>query len=214
MRVNGILCLAAAMMATLAPAAGAARTDTNTKIETRVVKKPIPFAVEYEFSRTVGAGRLSTAREGKSGQLIETYEVTIKNGKPVSKKLISKEREEPVSKLVLMGQAGYKTSRSRFIRSKVLTMHASAYDASPQTLPGSSGRTASGHKAVYGVVAVDPRVIPLGTLLYIEGYGFALASDTGGAIKGNRIDLCMNSRSQALKFGRRSVKVHVLGKPK
>jgi 3D (Asp-Asp-Asp) domain-containing protein len=86
-------------------------------------------------------------------------------------------------------------------------MSASAYDPNPR---GGTGRTSLGHRAKFGHVAVDPKVIPLGSLLYIEGYGFALASDTGGAIKGNRIDLCYNSRAQAFQFGRRKVKVHVL----
>ena len=54
-------------------------------------------------------------------------------------------------------------------------------------------RTATGLPATYGAVAVDPRVIPLGTKMYIEGYGYAFACDTGGAIKGNRVDLAMDS---------------------
>jgi 3D (Asp-Asp-Asp) domain-containing protein len=53
-------------------------------------------------------------------------------------------------------------------------------------------------------------VIKLGTYVYVEGYGFAIAADTGGAIKGNRIDLCFNSRREALNFGRKTVKVHIL----
>jgi 3D (Asp-Asp-Asp) domain-containing protein len=65
-------------------------------------------------------------------------------------------------------------------------------------------------RATYGLVAVDPRVIPLGTHLYVEGYGFALAADTGGAIKGNRIDLCYDSVAFANRFGRKKVRVHVL----
>jgi 3D (Asp-Asp-Asp) domain-containing protein len=101
-------------------------------------------------------------------------------------------------------------SRSSFARSKSMIMSATGYDTSPQTLPGSNGRTATGMVARYGVVAVDPRVIPLGTYVYVEGYGFAIASDTGGAIKGNRIDLCFNSRRESLAWGRRRVTVHIL----
>ena len=67
-----------------------------------------------------------------------------------------------------------------------------------------------GTRLRYGVVAVDPRVIPLGTKLYIEGYGYAVAEDTGGAIKGNRIDLCYTDRAKAEAFGRRNVKVYIL----
>ena len=214
MGVRRIACLAAAMMAMLMSVSGTAQTNTAQETETteiRVESKPIPFKVTYEFSRTVGQGRLSTARQGAPGELIKTYTVTFKNGKPVSKSLISTERREPVNHLVYMGRTGFETSRHSFTRKKVLTMSASAYDPSPQTIPGTTGRTANGMQAGYGVVAVDPRVIKLGTLVYVEGYGFAIAADTGGAIKGNRIDLCYEHRSTALKFGRRKVKVHILG---
>ena len=57
---------------------------------------------------------------------------------------------------------------------------------------------------------MDPRYIPLGTRLYIEGYGHAVAGDTGSAIKGNRIDLGQDTRYSAEKVGRRSVVVHIL----
>ena len=72
------------------------------------------------------------------------------------------------------------------------------------------GTTASGMAAAVGRVAVDPRVIPLGTRLYIEGYGYAVAADTGGAIKGNRIDLFFETYDEAISFGRRKVTVYVL----
>jgi 3D (Asp-Asp-Asp) domain-containing protein len=65
-------------------------------------------------------------------------------------------------------------------------------------------------RAGYGVVAVDPRHIPLGSRLYIEGYGFAIAGDTGGAIKGHRIDLGYGNYRAARSFGRKKVTVHVL----
>ena len=89
----------------------------------------------------------------------------------------------------------------------VMTMEATAY------LPGDGdgyGITATGIRATYGVAAVDPAVIPLGSRLYIPGYGEAIAADTGGAIYGYRIDLCMESYSEAMNFGRRDVTVYVL----
>ncbi len=88
-----------------------------------------------------------------------------------------------------------------------LTMEASAY------LPGDGngdGVTALGIPATYGVAAVDPRVIPLGTRLYVEGYGEAIAADTGGAIRGSKIDLCMEDYNEAMSFGRRDVTVYIL----
>jgi 3D (Asp-Asp-Asp) domain-containing protein len=93
-------------------------------------------------------------------------------------------------------------------------MEATAYDPSPRTIgPGATGRTKNGMIARFGVVAVDPKVIPLGTLLFVEGYGFAIAADIGGGIRGKEIDLCFNERSTALAFGRRMVRVHVFGRP-
>jgi 3D (Asp-Asp-Asp) domain-containing protein len=73
-----------------------------------------------------------------------------------------------------------------------------------------NGITFTGHKVRHGVVAVDPKVIPLGSKLYIEGYGYAEALDTGGAIKGYRIDLFMESKKEALQWGRKKVKVTIL----
>lgn len=88
-----------------------------------------------------------------------------------------------------------------------LHMIATAYTAGCY---GCSGYTALGIRAGHGIVAVDPRVIPLGTRLYIPGYGPAIAGDTGGAIRGNRIDLGFESNSDARRFGRRLVDVYVL----
>ena len=88
-------------------------------------------------------------------------------------------------------------------------MDATAYDCSPRS-NGGYAETASGTRLRHGVVAVDPDVIPLGSVLYIEGYGMAVASDTGGSIHGHRIDLCFDSRSKVNEFGRQRVTVHVL----
>ena len=90
---------------------------------------------------------------------------------------------------------------------QVLGMEATAY---LPTDGSGAGITAMGIPATYGVVAVDPDVIPLGTKVYIPGYGEALAADTGGAIYGYKIDLCMEDYWQAMDFGRRNVTVFVL----
>ena len=99
------------------------------------------------------------------------------------------------------------TSYGNLAYVEAIDMEATAY------LPadgGGSGLTAMGIPATYGIVAVDPYVIPLGTRVYIPGYGEALAADTGGAIYGNRIDLCMESYGEAMNFGRRIVTVFIL----
>ena len=97
--------------------------------------------------------------------------------------------------------------RTAYIGASAMNMIATAYTAG---CDGCSGITAIGRPAGHGIVAVDPRVIPLGTRLYIPGYGFALAGDTGGAIRGNRIDLGFNSLRDAIEFGRREVTVYRL----
>ena len=94
---------------------------------------------------------------------------------------------------------------------KTLTMNATAYcETGSKTATGVwPTRNSNG----VSTVAVDPNVIPLGTKLYIEGYGYAIAADTGGAIKGNKIDLYMNSNSECINFGRPNVTVHIVSYP-
>lgn len=95
--------------------------------------------------------------------------------------------------------------------SKEITVKATAYTASCE---GCSGITATGINLNANpnakVISVDPSVIPLGSKVYIEGYGEAVAGDTGGAIKGNRIDVYMPSESQAVQFGAKEVTVKIL----
>ena len=71
-------------------------------------------------------------------------------------------------------------------------------------------RTATGRIPRRGIVAVDPRVIPLHTRLYVEGYGYAQAEDTGGAIKGNRIDVFIPSLREARQWGRKRVRIIII----
>ncbi len=102
-----------------------------------------------------------------------------------------------------------------YIYLKKLSMTATAYNSGPKSTgkkPGQKGYglTYSGIPAGPGIVAVDPKVIPLGTRLYIEGYGFALAADTGSSIKGNKIDVYIEDANEIKKFGRRTVEVYVL----
>lgn len=94
---------------------------------------------------------------------------------------------------------------------KEIVVSASAFTA---TCNGCSGVTSTGinlkRNPDVKVIAVDPKVIPLGTKVYVEGYGYAVAGDTGSAIKGNKIDVFFSSKSEAYKWGRKSVKVKIL----
>lgn len=186
------------------------KTDPANKRVVQTVVKTIPSEIKYEFSRTVGPGRLVKVQDGEPGKLVKFIQISYQNGKPVRSQVLKVDRTEPKPTIFHMGKSSVATSRGSFTRGKVVTMSASAYDPSAGRGRYATGITASGMKAQYGVVAVDPRVIPLGTRVFVEGYGFAIAADTGGAIKGNKIDLCYPTRRECMQFGRRKVKVHIL----
>lgn len=103
------------------------------------------------------------------------------------------------------------TDQSSDAEGRTLSVNATAYTAE---CTGCSGITATGvnlnNDRNAKVIAVDPNVIPLGSKVHIEGYGTYTAADTGGAINGNRIDIHMPTRGQALDFGRRSLEVTIL----
>jgi 3D (Asp-Asp-Asp) domain-containing protein len=107
----------------------------------------------------------------------------------------------------LAGIAGRGMAKTMRLADAALKMIATAYTAA---CSGCSGTTASGRPAGRGIVAVDPHMIPLGTHLFIPGYGHAYAGDTGGSIRGNRIDLGFDSHRDAMSFGRRQIVVYIL----
>lgn len=90
---------------------------------------------------------------------------------------------------------------------RVISVEATAYSAEE---PGLSNRTASGTYVRYGVIAVDPSVIPLGTRVYIPGYGEAIAEDVGGGIIGNKIDVAFDTYQEAISFGRQFIEIYIL----
>lgn len=108
--------------------------------------------------------------------------------------------------LLYLGRASsaeFNPSRS----SRSMSMNASAYSAYD---PGNSNYTFGGSLLRKGLVAVDPKVIPLGTRLFIPGYGYAVADDIGGAIKGNKIDLAFDTHGEAIQFGRQKITIYIL----
>jgi len=177
---------------------------------------PIPFRTLLRMSHDVAPGATSIDRHGMPGTMTKTYNVTYKNGVPVRYDLLSQAvTVEPKDSIVLCGiraVARALPSRSAdYNRVRELDMRAtgySPYEGSPV------GRCKNGMRAGYGIVAVDPRYIPLGSRLYIEGYGYALAGDIGSAIRGNRIDLGHNTYREAEHVGRRTVHVYVLSAPR
>ncbi len=210
MRKFMIVCVLFAVTTVISPMAAFAKAQDEVKTETVVNEKAIPYEVKYVFSRDLGPGRVKKVTDGVEGKIVWTLTKFVQDGK-VIKEERSEERIEPKDAVFQMGRSGFaKTSRGSFTRGRVIKMVSTAY---LPTDGGGHGITASGRRAEYGVVAVDPRVIPLGSLVFVEGYGFAIAADTGGAIKGNKIDVCLHNRREAMQWGRRTVTVHVFKKP-
>ncbi len=202
-------------------------SETDSISLTRVVRttlsvdESMPFKTVTEQNYTMDIGTTRLGRDGINGIITKKYEVYLENGVEVKRTEISSEiSKAPVDKLIYTG-AKPKPGQPPLNYSRVITCTATAYDLSFQSCgkypsdPG-YGITATGTRAKYGTVAVDPRVIPLGSKLYIETsdgsfvYGFATAEDTGGAIKGNKVDLFFPSYNDCMRFGRRPVKVYIL----
>lgn len=112
------------------------------------------------------------------------------------------------------GRTGY-VSKQYVVKTAVKAAAEFIVEATAYTpLESSSGMTAAGYNIRKNpnmkLIAVDPKVIPLGTKVWVEGYGEAIAGDTGGAIKGNKIDVLFPTVKQALQWGRKNVKVRIL----
>lgn len=169
------------------------------------VEEPIPFAVERTADNSLEKGLTRTVCQGKEGLALNTVKITYHNGQEVKREVVeSKTLIPPQNKVVALGTiTSVSRGNLRLDFREARYMKASAY-----TYTGN--RTATGKNPEVGMVAVDPSVIPLGTRMYIEGYGYAVAADTGGAIKGNTLDIFMETREQCLSWGRRTVKVYIL----
>ena len=184
----------------------------------------VPFKVEKRANARMNKGIEKVVREGKEGVRKKEYKVVFENGIQVLKELISDTLvASPVDRLVEYGtMLTHNTARGGEIRySKVLDMKATAYTASfectgkhpdhPQF-----GITYTGVRAKRGIVAVDPKVIPLGTRLYVEiagstpDYGYAVAADIGGGVKGNIIDLYLDTPQEVKAWGVKKAKVYIL----
>lgn len=186
---------------------------------TDVVEEATNFAVETKKEDSLLKGKEKVVQQGVNGTVSRTYEVVKEDGKEISRNMMSEKIiKEPTKKVVAVGTKVMTASVSRGTNSaaapsggKEFYVTATAYTA---YCNGCSGVTATGMNLKTNpnlkVIAVDPSVIPLGSKVWVEGYGHAVAGDTGGAIKGNKIDLFMASKSQAYDFGRKKVRVKVL----
>lgn len=187
---------------------------TNTIITRRVIVQP---ATEYRKDKGLERGVQKTFRIGEAGLAERRIKVIYEDERETRRVVIGeKTLKHAVSSIVLVGikpviRTLY-TSRGSFRYIEMKTMKATAYYPGPESCGkyAAYGVTYTGKKAGFGLVAVDPKVIKLGTKLYIEGYGKAEAADIGSAIKGNRIDLCYETFREAAMFGVKKIKVYIL----
>jgi 3D (Asp-Asp-Asp) domain-containing protein/cell division protein FtsL len=150
----------------------------------------------------------------KMDESIEKYKEEnskLKDQVALKKKREAEEKASSTVKSVTRVASSNLPSRGTPSSGREIVVTSTAYTAS---CAGCSGTTAMGInlKANPGakVIAVDPKVIPLGTKVHVEGYGYAIAADTGGAIKGNKIDVFIPTKSEAYRWGRKTVTVKIL----
>lgn len=196
--------------------------DINT-IEEKfvVVQEDVEFKIVYQENDSIVEGKEVVKTTGKMGvREIETKEVYRKDEFLYSELISDEIITQPVDQVIEIGtkyvENAIKTPDGVYSVKEKILMHSSAYTAGFESTgknPGDEGyaMTASGMTAQVGVVAVDTDVIPFGTKMYIEGYGYAIAGDTGGAIQGNKIDVYFDTYAEAIQYGVKEVMVYILG---
>lgn len=196
-----------------------------TRVRSELLKevKPIDFTTVVKKDDNTGKDVTTVKQVGQLGKKEVTTKVLYENGKVVTKDVISEViTQSPVNKIVAVGTLGVvPVSRGgRVYFTKTVKMRATAYSSdygSTNKNPGDPGYGITYCGAVakrdvngFSSVAVDPRVIPLGTKLFIQGYGYAIAQDIGGAIKGNHVDLFFDSSGDVWNWGSRTVTVYII----
>jgi uncharacterized protein YabE (DUF348 family) len=186
-------------------------------------EREVPFETIVNYNDQMDKGIEKVAEKGENGKVQEEILIAYHDGDEVIRLKVNQEvLKEPTDQIVERGTRDIiATSRGDVRFKKAIYMSATAYDATFESTGKNPdhplyGITRSGTRVRPGVVAVDPKVIPLGTKLYVKSldgsadYGFASAEDTGGAIKGNKIDLYYESPEVVRKFGRKNVLVYIL----
>lgn len=177
-------------------------------------REVLPYDTTEETDDELDSSVSEVRQPGVSGEKEVVYEVVLKDGKEVSRKAkATKVISEPVTEITVTGTKVQLASASRGsgASGEVIYCESTAYYGDGITATGLVPVSARGGR---GTIAVDPRVIPLGSLVYVEGYGEAIAADTGGAINGNIVDIYVDSHSEAISWGRRyNVAVTIIAYP-
>ncbi len=183
------------------------RVSESTTKRIEIIEPKIILKVTYSKSYSE---RIKT--HGIPGKIEKVYKKRIINGKLEKEVLISRKELQKMSPTVIEVTTPVikylKLESATFEVVKPIKVTATAYE--PWTGGDGNNITALGWKASKGIIAVDPRYIPLRSAFYIPNYGFALAGDTGGLIKGWRVDLCFPTLREVKYFGRRKITIYLL----
>lgn len=176
-------------------------------------EQEIAYDTQKREDSSLEVGLTRMFKNGTTGLLQVIYQVKYEDGVEVLREEKSRTVVREPSPLVLLVGSLQQVSRGgqdiRFERALEVT--ATAYCPCAKCCgPTAVGMTSTGVPAAKGVIAVDPRVIPLGARVYVDGYGEALAADVGSAIKGNRIDVCFDTHEEAWAWGVKKTKVYIL----
>ena len=186
-----------------------------TRVDSKIVKEEskLDYETVIQTDDNLDKSVSKTITEGECGSKETTYMLTLEDGKEVKRTVVAqKVTKKPVNKVIKKGTAETVTlSRGEStVYKKKMNMVATAYAIHGGT---ASGATTVRNPNGLSTIAVDPNVIPLGTKVYVPGYGLAVAQDTGSAIKNNKIDLFMNTSSEAYNWGVRNVEVYIIAYP-
>jgi len=187
------------------------------------VTQPVAFKIEERADRTLPRGTRKVVTPGADGSILRVYRSLVVGGVEGSATLSAEKLvTQPVAQVVCVGTAEPADQHQLAVAEVKPSSRLAAHTKSGRRLhvtataysgvePGAGGSgTASGRRAERGVVAVDPNVISLGTHMYIPGYGYAVAGDTGGMIHGTHIDLCFDSMGEVNAWGKRSITIIIL----
>lgn len=187
------------------------RRSRVVRVEHKLVKRKeqIPYEIDYNPNAQVQRGKVVTWKPGSGGEREDTYRDVYEDGKLVSSTFVTtRVSQRPIHEEMAVGNGEIPGGALG-----MYIMESTAYTPSVDECDADPWTTATGMRSGYGIVAVDPRQIPYFTKLYIEGYGYAIAGDCGGAIKGDRIDVFFYKKQEAYRWGRRKVRVYVLEWP-
>ncbi len=182
-----------------------------------VIKKQLEQGNQQGILEALAKTAMEQATQSKDAKKIAQDVILEQVGKSITDRMAPYEKEIAIITALLNQSLTPKTTLENNSLAgapqnykRILNMTATAYAPGPLDNGKWNNLTYVGGTVKQGVVAVDPRVIPMGTKLWVEGYGEAVAEDQGSAIKGNRIDLAFDDRQQALDYGIQNVKIYVL----